>query len=108
MTAKQLERRAVAAHRAGDTWNQFWERHGAEVCAAEPHNHQRFGRLVRCLLPLVASGDTDGMTAVGDDGTIAWEIDDNAAKPADAGNAARIDWTAAGVAIPTATTATTH
>jgi hypothetical protein len=89
MTIMQSESAAVAAHRAGLSWSQFWTEHGAAVAQAEPHSRQRFGRLVRRLLALLVSGDTDGMTAVGDDGKIAWEIDD-AHKPADVGTTARI------------------
>ena len=96
MNATQtLERAALAAHRAGWKWNQFWDEHGGDVCRAEPHNRQRFQRLVRRLLSLVASGDTDGMEPAG----APWLDDDHAEhpKPADVGTVARIDWTAAGV-----------
>jgi hypothetical protein len=57
---RTLERAALAAHQAGQTWADFWTEHGAAVCRAEPHSPQRFQRLVRRLLGLVVSGDTSG------------------------------------------------
>jgi hypothetical protein len=89
-----LENAAIRAHARGDRWADFWERHAEAVRQAEPVNAGRYRRLVNRLLSLVASGDTNGMVAVGDD-DMPWEIDD-AHKPADVGTAARIDWTAAG------------
>ena len=77
---RTLERHARACHARGIGWNDFWEQHGAEVCQAEPHNRQRFGRLVRRLLSLVTSGDCDGQTPIptgllwGD--AEPWELDD--------------------------------
>jgi hypothetical protein len=58
---RSIERAALDAHRAGDTWTMFWEQHGAEVCAAEPQDRQRFARLVRRLLSLVTSGNSSSM-----------------------------------------------
>lgn len=69
--SRHLERLALACHRRGDTWSQFWEAHGAEVCRAEPHNRARFQRLIRKLLALVVSGDDCGM-----DGLDALDADD--------------------------------
>lgn len=57
---RHLERAAIAAHHAGHTWDDFWEVHGADVCRAEPYSRQRFQRLIRRLLGLVVSGDTNG------------------------------------------------
>ncbi len=75
-TVNRLERAALAAHAAGHTWTTFWGQHGAAICAAEPRDRQRFARLVRRLLSLVASGDTDGQQAVGDDDAMPGELDD--------------------------------
>jgi hypothetical protein len=61
-----LEQLAIQAHRADDTWATFWRHYGPLVIALEPHDRQRFHRLIRRLTSLVATGDTDGMTAVGD------------------------------------------
>ncbi len=69
-----LERAALDAYRHGDTWTMFWEQHGAEVCRAEPHDRQRFVRLVRRLLALLVSGNDDGLHAVGDDDGLPSEI----------------------------------
>jgi hypothetical protein len=82
---RTLERRAVDAHRAGDTWTQFWDRHGGEVCRAEPHHRQRFQRLVRRLLALVASGDCDGQEPIDAE---PWRTDDTD-KLSDVGTQAR-------------------
>lgn len=73
---KQLERRAVEAHRRGESWAIFWGRHGDDVRAVEPYNRGRFRRLVDRLLALVVSGDTDGQQPIGDDDAMAWERDD--------------------------------
>jgi hypothetical protein len=69
---RRLERHALAAHRAGDTWNQFWERHGAAIIKAEPHSRAKFRRLVAKLLHLVASGDPSGQEPAGEP----WLLDD--------------------------------
>jgi hypothetical protein len=95
-TVKHLERQALAAHQDGQTWATFWEQHGAAVCRAEPHNRQRFGRLVRRLLHLLTSGEESGMEPAGEP----WLDDDarpNPVSPNDTRTAARIDWQAAGV-----------
>jgi hypothetical protein len=65
-TTQHLERLALAAHAAGKTWAEFWQQHGADVAAAEPWDRRRYHRLVRRLLALVVSGDTDGQEPVGD------------------------------------------
>jgi len=49
-TTGHLERLALGAHQAGATWTMSWERHGAEVCRAEPRDRQRLTRLVRRLV----------------------------------------------------------
>jgi hypothetical protein len=64
-TPQHLERLALAAHQAGATWDTFWEKHGAEVCRAEPHDRQRFARLVRRLVDLVGAGDAAGADPAG-------------------------------------------
>lgn len=73
---KQLERRAVEAHRRGEQWAVFWEQHGDDVRAVEPWNRGRFHCLVDRLLALVVSGDTDGQQPIGDDDAMSWELDD--------------------------------
>ena len=93
-TIKQLERSAIRAHARGVGWNDFWQEHGAKVCRAEPHDRQRFGRLVRRLLALLTSGNLDGMEPAGD--AMPWEVNNERDKPADVGTAARIDWTGIG------------
>jgi hypothetical protein len=57
---RHLERAALDCHRRGDTWTDFWAEHGTTICNAEPHSRQRFQRLIRRLLGLVVSGDTNG------------------------------------------------
>jgi hypothetical protein len=81
MSVKQLESAALAAHRAGDTWAMFWQEHGTDVAAAEPHDRQRYHRLRQRLLALVVAGDTDGQEPPGDGWPrpCPWELD--AAKP---------------------------
>ena len=93
MNVTQLERTAIDAHQAGMTWGQFWDQHGAAICAAEPHDRQRFTRLVRRLLALLTSGNLDGAQAVGDDNAIPGELDDQPGP--DATKAARCLWPAA-------------
>ena len=85
---RALECAALASHRRGDRWTQFWECHGREVCRAEPVNRQRFARLVRRLLSLVTSGDTANMEPVGS-ALEPWEHDDDEHEPADVGTRAR-------------------
>jgi len=57
---RQLEAAALDGHRRGLSWGDFWTDHGAEVCAAEPHDRRKFNRLVCHLLALLVSGNTDG------------------------------------------------
>ena len=57
---KHLERAALDAHRHGIGWTDFWQRHGVAVREAEPFNRQRYHRLVRHLLHLLASGEASG------------------------------------------------
>jgi len=59
---RMLELLAADCHRVGSTWAEFWREHGDRVRRAEPYDARRFHRLVRRLLALVASGDTDGLT----------------------------------------------
>jgi hypothetical protein len=76
-TVKQLERRAVAVHKAGTTWGTFWRQYGPHVIALEPHDRRRFHRLRQRLLGLLVSGDTDGQEPVGDGWPrpCPWELD---------------------------------
>jgi len=85
---KHLERRALDAHRAGDTWAEFWHQHGGTVANAEPYHRNAYHALVRRLLALVVSGDDCGMEPIGS-AMQPWERDD-AAKPADVGTRARL------------------
>jgi hypothetical protein len=66
-TVKQLKREALAAHRGGDTWGDFWQAHGASVAAAEPLDRGGYHRLVCRLLALVVAGDTAGQYPAGND-----------------------------------------
>lgn len=97
MSTKQLERSAIRAYARGVGWSEFWAEHGGAVCRAEPHNRQRFQRLVRRLLALLTSGDCDGMEPAGEP----WLLDEQAQAVAmdDTTTAARIDWTAAGIGM---------
>ncbi len=63
---KRLEQAAIAAHATGTSWVEFWPSVATDVAQAEPHDARRYHRLVRRLVGLVASGDTDGQTAAGD------------------------------------------
>jgi len=73
VTAKHrtLERAAINAHRQGTTWRAFWREHVEDIRRAEPYDSQKYHRLVKRLLALVTSGDTDGMHPVG---TPPWEL----------------------------------
>jgi hypothetical protein len=88
-----LEAVAQAAHYRGMSWAEFWQQHGADVAAAEPHDRQRFHRLRQRLLGLLVSGDLDGQEPAG--GTMPWEADDAPADPviSDTETAARCLWT---------------
>ena len=78
MNVKTLENAAVRAHARGVRWNDFWESHADAIKAAVPYDRGKFQRLVNRLLCLLLSGDSDGMTAVGDDDRMPWEVDDAA------------------------------
>jgi hypothetical protein len=62
---QRLERAAVRAHRRGVRWNQFWESHADAIKTAVPRD--RLQGLFKRLLCLLLSGNTDGLTPVGDD-----------------------------------------
>ena len=73
-----LERAAIAAHKSGLGWDQFWQTHGDEARAVT-YDRRKFHRLFRRLLHLVTSGDDAGQFAVGDpDAPMPWEVDDKA------------------------------
>jgi hypothetical protein len=121
MTAK-LETAAIRAHRRGACWAEYWAAYGHQVRAAEPYHAGRYHRLVRRLMALVASGNTDGMAPVCNI-DMPWDDDDlpepEPPSPHDTATRARcqlpllaisgvttadrIGWQAAGVAIPTTT-----
>ena len=76
-TVKQLERAAIAAHKAGSGWEEFWRVYGPQVCDAEPFNRERFRRLTDRLLHLLICGNPNGQYPVGDpDATPPWELAD--------------------------------
>jgi hypothetical protein len=57
---KTLESAALAAHRRGDTWGDFWQVHGTDVAQTEPWDRAAFRRLVARLSHLLTCGDCDG------------------------------------------------
>jgi hypothetical protein len=83
---QQLERRALDAYRAGQTWAQFWAEHAGAIGRAEPYDARRYHRLVRRLLALIVAGNEDGAEPMGD-GLQPWERDD--ARPSDTQTTAR-------------------
>jgi hypothetical protein len=89
---RDLEAAALAAHYRGMTWATFWQQHGADVAAAEPHDRQRYHRLRQRLLRLLVAGDLDGQQAVGD--TMPWEARDAPPVPviSDTETMARCRW----------------
>lgn len=84
---KALERAALAAHRNGQGWSQYWEAHADEVRKAEPWSRQRFKRLVDRLLHLLTTGEPGGQEPPGDDPE-PWLTDDSPA-PSDCTTQAR-------------------
>ncbi len=90
MNRKELETAAIDAHQGGRTWPEFWPTVAGDVAALELDYYAR-GQLIHRLVGLVASGDTDGMTAAGD--AAPWEAGDQAAYPAaDDTTVARLLW----------------
>ncbi len=73
--SKQLERAAIKAHKVGQDWETFWQRHEADIRNAQPWNRQAYHKLVRRLLGLVVSGDLDGQHPAGDPDVMPWERD---------------------------------
>jgi hypothetical protein len=59
---QDLERRALAANKAGIGWSDFWPQVSADVAAVTDYYAR--GRLVHRLVAIVASGDTDGQRPV--------------------------------------------
>ena len=88
---KALERAALDFHRRGVGWTDFWQQHAEQVRECEPFNRARLRRLVNRLLALVASGDTAGMVAVGDDDAEPWLTDDTST-PSDSVTQTRVQW----------------
>jgi hypothetical protein len=72
---RTLEDAALAAHRYGGTWQQFFYRYGDAIRTAESDDRGRYLRLVDRLMFLVASGDTDRQRPVGDDNAIPRQVD---------------------------------
>ena len=74
---KALRRAALESHKAGESWLEFWGRHGREASELEPYSASRFRRLQMELLHLCASGERSGQFGVGDPDAIdPWLIDD--------------------------------
>jgi hypothetical protein len=75
-----------------------------QVRQAEPINRERYHRLVGRLMHLLLTGDGDGQHPAGDPEP--WVVDDateiisTTSTTSDTITAARIDWTAAGLAQP--------
>ncbi len=76
---KALERKAIAAHRAGTDWDAFWRLHTHAIRQAEPYNARRYRRLAKRLLHLVLCGNGSRKKPAGDD-PAPWETDDLAEK----------------------------
>ena len=74
MTIKQLESAAIEAHQAGTTWFAFWPTIAAELLQLDRGDDRPYANLVRRLVAIVASGDTDGMQPIGQ-----WDFDDDQA-----------------------------
>ncbi len=93
----RLEKLAIAAHRRGDTWAQFWPTVADAVAQAEPWDLAARSKLVTRLSLLVTAGDLHGSRPIGD-----WWLDDRASateppSPHDSETAARVNWQRAGV-----------
>jgi hypothetical protein len=89
MTRKQLERAAIAAHRDGTGWPEFWDTHAADIVRAEPWDREGRRKLVTRLSLLVTAGDLDGQRPAGD----WWEDAAPPAYPAtDHSTVARLLW----------------
>ena len=52
LTRHDLERLAVDAHLAGDTWAEFWNRHAGDIALIEPPDDPGFDKFVRRLFAL--------------------------------------------------------
>jgi hypothetical protein len=89
---KTLEKAAIKAFRSGQSWDAYWQQHGADVRQIEPYNTRNFGRLYRRLMHMVLCGDTDGMTPIDDGATMPWIADDEVNKPDDCRTNARCLW----------------
>ena len=99
MNAIRRLKPAINAYKAGQTWNQFWPTVAEQVQQAEPINVPAYHRVVRRLMALLVSGNTDGMMPVGDD-VMPWAADDAQAEQHvdDTHTAAKVNWQAAGIA----------
>ena len=57
LATKTLERHALDAHLAGQTWADFWNERGADTCTVKPWNIGRYRHVVRRLLsPAMSRG----------------------------------------------------
>ena len=70
-----LERAAIAAHKSGLGWDQFWQTHGDEARAVT-YDRRKFHRLFRTLLHLQSCGESSGEFGVGDHPE-PWTLDDD-------------------------------
>ncbi len=80
LTRLDLERLAVDAHLAGDTWAEFWNRHWGDIAMIEPQDDPGHDKFVRRLFALVVASDCDGQRPAGDGGPCPcpWEVGDQA------------------------------
>jgi hypothetical protein len=93
MTIKQLQAAAIAAHRDGTGWPEFWDTHAADIVRAEPWDADARRKLITRLSLLVTAGDLDGHRPPSDPEP--WLKDDVPAepnKPHDTRTAARLLW----------------
>ncbi|MEI8371866.1 MAG: hypothetical protein WCJ35_03420 [Planctomycetota bacterium] len=106
MNQKTLELAALAAHRTGTSWCDFWDVHRHAIAQAEPWDRSRFHKLVRRLTALVAAGDLGGDRPL-DNPFCGWESAEEAHTVpvlvvSDTYTQAQINWTVAGV-VPVST-----
>ena len=76
MDVKELEKLAIAAHRRGEGWSEFWTPETAElVRQAQPYDGAAYQRLSHKLLHLLICGNGDGHRPVDLDAPQQWDLD---------------------------------
>ena len=65
-TIRDIERRALDGHRAGQSWREFFAANVATITVLIRANPAGWPTVRDRLLALLTSGTTSGMTAVGD------------------------------------------